>query len=121
MDRSSGAGQVSSAAVAVTVQSVITKSQTQVSASEASIPASLPPVRPSTVNYAVADLFGRCFLRVCYWVDVFTSMARRGEPLPYVPFAHQPLRTMASTKLAEEVLQADSAGNALGNPPIANA
>lgn len=121
MDRSSGAGQVNPAAVAATVQLVITKSQNQLSAAEASIPASLPAVRSGHVNYAVADLFGRCFLRVCYWVDVFASMARRGEPLPYVPFAHQPLRSLASTKLSEDVLQAESAGKALGNPPIANA
>jgi hypothetical protein len=73
------------------------------------------------VNYAVADLFGRCFLRVCYWVDVFASMTRRGEPLPYAPFARQPLRSLASTNLAEKALQDDATGKAFGNPPITTA
>jgi hypothetical protein len=27
----------------------------------------------------VADLFGRCFLRICFWLDVFTSFARKAE------------------------------------------
>src|ERR1051326_8844502 len=27
----------------------------------------------------VADVFGRCFLRICFWLDVFTSFARKAE------------------------------------------
>ena len=120
MNRRSGAGQVNPAVVTATVQSVITNRQSELKAVETSIPASLPTVRPSTADYAVADLFGRCFLRVCYWVDVFTSMTRRGEPLPYVPFTHQPVRSLASTT-AEGLIQADSTEQALGATPIANA
>ena len=120
MNRRSGAGQVNPAVVTATVQSVITNRQSELKAVETSIPASLPTVRPSTADYAVADLFGRCFLRVCYWVDVFTSMTRRGEPLPYVPFTHQPVRSLAPTT-AEGLIQADSTEQALGATPIANA
>ncbi len=119
MNRSSGAGQVNPAAVAATVKSVITNRQNELNPVKASIPAS-PSVRPSTADYAVADLFGRCFLRVCYWVDVFASMRRRGEPLPYVPFVHQPVRTFAATN-GGELIQADSPEKALGAAPVANA
>ena len=37
----------------------------------------------STLNrdYPVADLVGRCFLRVCYWVDIVDSW-RRKKRLP---------------------------------------
>ena len=119
MNRSSGAGQVNPATVAATVKSVITNRQTELNPVKASIPASSPTVLPS--NYAVADLFGRCFLRVCYWVDVFASMTRRGEPLPYVPFAHQPLRTLSAIEPAQKLLEAEAAGNAIGTSPIANA
>lgn len=121
MDRSSGAGHVNPAAVAATVKSVLTNRQTKLNAVEASIPASLPTVRPSIVNYAVADLFGRCFLRVCYWVDVFASMTRRGEPLPYVPLPHQPIRSLAAVQAGQELIEADSAVQAMGTPPVANA
>jgi hypothetical protein len=26
--------------------------------------------------YPIADIFGRCFLRVCFWVDVFSGLRR---------------------------------------------
>lgn len=117
MDRSSGAGQVSPAAVAATVKSVIHHHQTKSKAVEASAP-TLTSAQP---NYAVADLFGRCFLRVCYWMDIFASMTRRGKPLPYVPFTHQPVRSLASIQPAQELLEADSTGNMVGTPPVANA
>lgn len=121
MDLSSGAGrQINPAAVAASVKSVITNSRTKLNAVESSIPASLPNARPSNVNYAVADLFGRCFLRVCYWVDVFTSMTRRGEPLPYVPFTHEPVRSLPA-RTADKLIQADSTGKAMGTPPVASA
>src|SRR5262249_59528657 len=31
-------------------------------------------------EYPVADLVGRCFLRVCFWADLFASWARRRRP-----------------------------------------
>src|SRR5215469_12290018 len=30
-------------------------------------------------EYPVADLLGRCFLRVCFWADLFASWTRRGR------------------------------------------
>jgi hypothetical protein len=30
--------------------------------------------------FPVADFFGRCFLRVCFWFDVCTSWARKHDP-----------------------------------------
>ena len=47
--------------------------------------------RPNWAAYPTADLFGRCFLRVCLWVDVFTSWTRRGELL-----AHQTCQKASS-------------------------
>lgn len=120
MDRSSGAGQVNPAAVAATVRSVITKRQSQLNTTQAEA-VGLPSAGPRNFNYSVADLFGRCFLRVCYWVDLFASVTRRGEPLPYVPFTHQPVRPLASIKPAQELLEADSTEKAIGAPPVANA
>lgn len=119
MDRIPGTGQVSPAVVASTVRSVITNRQTQLTAAESSaaVPAS---AKPETINYSVADLFGRCFLRVCYWVDVFASIRRRGEPLPYVPFTRRPLHSLAAVQ-ANEVAETESTGQAIGTPPIANA
>ena len=40
------------------------------------------PVPPTgwECEYPVADVVGRCFLRVCFWADVFASWARRGRP-----------------------------------------
>jgi hypothetical protein len=120
MKQSSGAGQVNPSAVAATVRTVINHHQTKLNAAEVPSPA-LRSVQPRNVDYAVADLFGRCFLRVCYWVDVFASITRRGEPLPYVPFAHQPLRSLAAIEPAQKLLEAEAAANAIGTPPIANA
>jgi len=52
-------------------------------------PLALPAVVPATTlsastmnrEYPVADLVGRCFLRVCYWVDIVDSW-RRTKRLP---------------------------------------
>ncbi len=119
MDRMSGAGEVNPVAVAATVRSVITNRQTQLNSTQAP-PVALPSAELRHLNYSVADLFGRCFLRVCYWVDIFASMARRGEPLPYVPFSHEPVRSLAAGT-ADELIPADSTGEAMGTPPVANA
>ena len=32
-------------------------------------------------EYPVADLLGRCFLRLCFWVDLVAAWTRRGRPL----------------------------------------
>jgi|SRR6185369_14323298 hypothetical protein len=93
MDQGSGSGHPRPAAISATVKSVIANNSTELQAQ--AHPAI--PIRRHD-DHAVADLFGRCFLRVCYWVDVFSSMTRRGEPLAYVPF---PLQQAASVPLAE--------------------
>ncbi len=118
MDRMSGTGEVNPVAVAATVRSVITNHQRELHAAEAPAPAL--PAQPTNFNYTVADLFGRCFLRVCYWVDVFTSMTRRGEPLPDLAFGDQALRSLAATQ-STEVLKGESAGQTIGTLPVANA
>jgi hypothetical protein len=120
MDRSSGAGQVNPAALAATVRSVITNRQTELKPAEASA-AALPSAESRHVDYTVADLFGRCFLRVCYWVDVFASMTRRGEPLPYVPFVHPPLRSLPAVEPAQRLVEVDSTAQATATPPLGNA
>jgi hypothetical protein len=106
MDQSSGASQVSSTTITA---STLGSFQVQVPAT---------PVLVATRNrhpeYTVADVFGRCFLRVCFWVDVFSSMARRGEPLPYVPVPRSTAtrtRTIAAAgSLSAEPAQASASG-----------
>jgi len=42
-------------------------------------------------EYPVADLLGRCFLRVCFWADLFAYWTRREWPLPVrAAAAHAP-------------------------------
>jgi len=118
MDRTSGAGQVNPAQVAATVRSVINNHQTELGVAQG-LTSTVPSAQARNLDYAVADLFGRCFLRVCYWVDVFSSMRRR-EPLPYVPFTRQPVRSLPAVQPAQ-VVEADSAGNAIGASPVASA
>lgn len=119
MDRISGTGEVNPVAVAATVRSVITNRQQQLNAAKAPA-AAWPSAEPRNLNYSVADLFGRCFLRVCYWVDIFTSMTRRGEPLPYIPFTGQPARSLGTVQ-PTPVLEVESTGQAIGTPPVGNA
>ena len=80
MDEGPGAVTVSSSSVETSAKSFITRLR-----SGEEIPASVLGARSKNTDYAVADLFGRCFLRVCFWVNVFSSLARRGEPMGYVP------------------------------------
>jgi hypothetical protein len=53
--------------------------QAREAAIESAASPGLPPVRYA--EYPVADLVGRCFLRVCFWADVFASWARRERSL----------------------------------------
>lgn len=42
-------------------------------------------------DYPVADLLGRCFLRVCFWADLLAYWTRRGRPLQLrASVAHAP-------------------------------
>lgn len=78
MDQGYKAGRVDPEVIAGTVKSVVQNHvQTQLVRQEAN------GRIPNWAAYPAADLFGRCFLRVCLWVDVFTSWTRRGELLAY--------------------------------------
>ena len=112
MDQSSGAGSLNPAAVAASLESIIKNHQVGLENGDGT---ALPSSQLR--NYTVADLFGRCFLRVCYWVDVFSSLTRRGEPLPYVPFP----RGNVATRRGEEMLNGHSANPSAGSPPVATA
>ena len=78
MDQGYQAGRVDPEAIAGTVKSVVQNHvKNQLVRQEAN------GRNPDWAAYPAADLFGRCFLRVCLWVDVFTSWTRRGELLAY--------------------------------------
>lgn len=36
------------------------------------------------LEYPVADLFGRCFLRLCLWIDLFADWIKKYAPLRLV-------------------------------------
>ena len=78
MDQGYAAGRVDPEAIAGTVKSVV---QNHIENQQVRQQAN--GIRPNWAAYPAADLFGRCFLRVCLWVDVFTSWTRRGELLAY--------------------------------------
>jgi hypothetical protein len=107
MDQGSGAGYPNPAAIAASLKSAIAKQPQQLE-----IPDSIR--RPS--DHRVADLFGRCFLRVCYWVDVFSSMARRGEAPASVPC---PPQQADSLPMGEQLIE--TGATAAPGAPIANA
>ncbi len=119
MDRSSGIGSVNPTIIAATVKSIITNHQTKPNTAE-SAAAELASGQTRTLDYTVADLFGRCFLRVCYWVDVFSSMARRGERLDWAPAPHNRAASFPETQPAQELISGN-AGIAVGSPPVADA
>ncbi len=90
MDQSSAAGHMDPASLSDSVESVVS---TTFHEGSLGLGKSQRQVRVRNPSYQVADLFGRCFLRVCYWVEVFSSFTRRGEPVPYTAL---PKRTVAS-------------------------
>ncbi|PYV84689.1 MAG: hypothetical protein DMG93_03920 [Acidobacteria bacterium] len=72
-------------------------SQVDPSAISASVEAVLPPLADQTgqvgrsaavksnvssrnLEYPVADLVGRCFLRVCFWIEICTSWTKKYHP-----------------------------------------
>ena len=110
------AGKSNPASVAGSVKPIAGNNQAKLFVPESHPHVSLPS---RDADYRVADLFGRCFLRVCYWVDRFSSMTRRGEALPYVPFPHRRVNSLATP--AQEMLTADSTDPLSGTPPVATA
>ncbi len=117
MDRISGTGEVNPVAVAATVRSVIANQTTLTLESAA---AELDSAQTRTLNYTVADLFGRCFLRVCYWVDLFSSMGRRGEHLDDFPSPRKLAASRQEIRPAKE-LSNGNAGRSIENRPMADA
>lgn len=89
MDQSQQAATVDRDVIASTVKSVVQNYQVQ---QQKKLKHS---GRAVDGTYPVTDLFGRCFLRVCLWVDICTGWTRRGEllmrpsrqgmPAPIVP------------------------------------
>ena len=63
----------------------------------------LKPVRSSTATrnpeYPVADLVGRCFLRVCFWVDICTSWTKKYHPPEFTTREARPLQVAAPPAL----------------------
>jgi hypothetical protein len=79
MYESSPAGHVNPASFSASIKSAIAKS-IQVK------PRTVPnqPLRSTgAINYQIADRFGRCFLKVCYWAEVFLSFTRGDESVRY--------------------------------------
>lgn len=109
MDSSSSAGPVDPALLSASVKSVVTTNLQANSFVGSSEP--LSSISIGRPNYQVADLFGRCFLRVCYWVEVFSSLTR-GEPVPYTALpkpAVASLQTLATAEIPGLISeQADS-------------
>jgi hypothetical protein len=69
------------------------------------------------MDYPVADLVGRCFLRVCFWIDLCTSWAKKYHPPTFTFEASKAHATsVPSTVLATPAL----ATPALATPALAS-
>ena len=117
MNQGSGAGNVNPASVASSVKEIINEHQAKLLNAGTNPPVSNPS---RNADYQVADLFGRCFLRVCYWINVFSSIARRGERLTQVPFAHGRAASLTSAEVAQELLKDEGVVSLSETPPVAS-
>ena len=109
MDQGSGAGHPSPAAISASVKSVITNQPTQTQVHPEAF------IRRPT-DHRVADLFGRFFLRVCYWVDVFSTIKRRGEPLAFVPFPRPQAASLPELEPEKPRIKTDAETTAPATP-----
>jgi hypothetical protein len=77
-------GKYNSASCAITasIKSAITKPESR-PAQEGSVPA--VGELSDYGDYHVADLIGRCILRVCFWIDVIASRVPREESPVVLP------------------------------------
>jgi hypothetical protein len=115
MVQGSGSGRLNPARISTSIKSVITNQQEKLGTeTHPRVPA------PRNPDHGVADLFGRCFLRFCYWIDVVSSMARRGEPPAYVPFPRQRAASLTASEPAKHLMETDSAAT-VSRTPIASA
>ena len=70
--------QADSAAISATVEAVLSPL-----ASEGDVLGRRPVLRSSATRnpeYPVADLVGRCFLRVCFWIEICTAWKKKYHP-----------------------------------------
>ena len=81
MDGNSPAGQVDPASFFASVKSVVGNRVRVVEGKSRSRPRRSTAVH--SINYQAADLFGRCFLKVCYWAEIFLSLTRGDDSAHY--------------------------------------
>lgn len=81
MNVNSPAGHVNPASFSASVKSAIAKGVQVQPRRGRSQPLRSTAIR--SINYQVADLFGRCVLRVCYWAEIVLSFTRRDESVHY--------------------------------------
>jgi hypothetical protein len=115
MDQGSGASSLHPASVAVSAQPIVKKTQTSATTTQIAA-AAFVSARARNSDYRVADLFGRCFLRVCYWVEVFSSMARRGEPLPYSSPFQDTAKPLTALEAAKQMVEQETAATLDATP-----
>ncbi len=115
MDQGLGSCNADQASLRSVVKSVVNTYQTEMSATKSIVTqTAFAPTISRDAKYDVADSFGRCFLRVCFWLDVFTSLAMgyegcREEPQPFVA----PSLEAAVPPLAEINATTESASDGL--------
>ena len=114
MDQSSPAGHVGPASFA-SVKSGVSKTVQIESRKGRGQP--LRSTEIHSINYQVADLFGRCFLKVCYLAEIILSFSRGGEPAPYtaLPKAAQRSPLHPATTSVSDLIN-EQAGAALAGP-----
>jgi hypothetical protein len=69
--------------------------------------------RTTDLGYPVADLVGRCFLRVCFWIEMCTSWARKYQPWVSSK-AQQAQVTTAAVLIAAPAAVTTTVGTATG-------
>jgi hypothetical protein len=81
MNQGSDYGGLQTTSVVASADSFVRNEQLGSSTAQAPVSVTLG-VRNS--EYGVADVFGRFVLRVCYWLDMFSSLARRDGTFPHL-------------------------------------
>jgi hypothetical protein len=117
MDQSSSAGPVGSASLPASAKSVVSNNSQAKSVVGSSEP--WRSISISNRNHQVADLFGRCFLRVCYWVDVFSSFTRRDQPVPHAQLPKRAVESLQTSIPAAQLPESvsDQADSVLSTSP----
>jgi hypothetical protein len=121
MDRSSLAGHGNPASLSASEKFVASTNLKASSGAGGSQP--LGSLATNSHSYQMTDIFGRCFLRVCYWVEVFSSFTRRSEPVRHTPLSKtKPALQTPLLATAPESVSESSADPALaGSPAVGKA